>query len=510
MGASRRVRQLGKVYFVGAGPGDPGLITLRGVECLRIADAVLYDCLANPKLLTHTRQDAECISLGRHGRTRICSLEEITDRLVELAHEGKQVVRLKGGDPAVFARGAEEVAALRRAGVPYEIVPGVTAALAAASYVEVPITHREFSSVVSLIVGQEDASKSGELLDYSSLAAFPGTLVFYMGVTTAPRWATALLEGGKSPGTPVLIIRRATYPDQLTIRCQLDTVAETIARTHLRPPAIMVVGPVAALAPERGWFEARPLFGQSVLVTRPEHQAASLAELFTQQGADVKFQPAIQIQNLRDWSEVDRTLAALDQFDWLVFSSANGVRALLDRITTIGRDLRVLGGIHLAAIGPGTSACLRDYRLNVDLQPDRFQAEDLADSLAADADGKRFLLARASRGREVLAEQLRQAGGDVHQVVVYDSIDVDRPSPEITADLEAGRIDWITVTSSAIARSLDLLFGSLLMKTRLVSISPITTQTLRELGHEPTAEAEEATMPKLVEAVVRYGEQETG
>ena len=497
-------RQLGKVFFVGAGPGDPGLITVRGVECLRSADAVLYDCLANPRLLVHTRDQADCVCLGRHGQTRIWTLDEITSQLVELARAGKQVVRLKGGDPAVFARGAEEVAALQRAGIPYEIVPGVTSALAAASYVEVPITHRHMSSALGLIVGQENGNKPGAPLDYSRLASFPGTLIFYMGVTTAPRWASQLLQGGKPADTPVLIVRRATYPDQMTVHCALDQVAATIDRLNLRPPAVMIVGPVAARAPEHGWFESRPLFGQTVLITRPARQATALAELFERAGADPRLQPAIQIQKPRDWTAVDRAIATLDQFDWLVFSSANGVAVLLDRILQNGRDLRALGGLQLAAIGPGTTARLRDYHLHVDRQPERYQAEDLAAALAAEARGKRFLLARASRGREVLAERLAHAGGEVRQVVVYDSVDVEQPDPAVAQDLQAGKIHWITVTSSAIARSLDRLFGPDLARARLVSISPITTRTLRQLGHAPAAEAEEATMASLVRAVVQH------
>jgi len=500
----------GQVYFVGAGPGDPGLITVRGAECLQMADVVLYDSLANPELLKHAPSSAECICLGRHGKSRLWTMAEIVDRLVQEACAGKVIVRLKGGDPAVFARCAEEVEAVCRQGIAYEIVPGITSALAAASYLEVPITHRELSSALSLVVGQEKVGKLSPALDYGALGTFPGTLIFYMGVTSAARWTAELMRGGKSPETPVLIVRRATYADQKTLRCRLTDVAGVIDRQRLRPPAVIIVGPAVEHVPATSWFTARPLFGRTVLITRPAHQAGSLGAMFQSHGAAVRLQPAIEIQPPDDWRAVDQAIASMPSYDWVVFSSANGVQSLLDRVISVGRDLRILGGVQLAGIGPGTTARLHDYHLHVDRQPDRFQAEDLAASLVAEAPGKRFLLIRASRGREVLAEQLRQAGGEVAQVVVYNSIDVQQHDADIGADLAAGRIDWITVTSSAIARSLHRLFGDALNNARLVSISPLTTATLAELGCPPSAEAEAATMPSLVDAVVAQERREAG
>jgi uroporphyrinogen III methyltransferase/synthase len=491
----------GKVYLVGAGPGDPGLITLRGVECLRRADVVLYDYLVNPQMLRHARAGAELTCMGHHGHTRIWSQDEINERLIELARQGKTAVRLKGGDPAVFARGAEEVESLVQHGIPFEIVPGITAALAAGSCAGIPITHREFASAVALVTGQENTDKPRSSLDYEALARFPGTLVFYMGVTTAEIWTSALLAAGKPPTTPAAIVRRCSLADQQTILCTLGEVADRLVG-KVRPPVIVIVGEVTTLAPTMNWFEKRPLFGVTVMAARPAEQAAALADQLSELGARVLLQPAIEISDPPDWSPVDGALARLDQFDWLVFSSANGVRYLLDRLLATGRDTRALSHVQLAAVGPGTADELAKYHLITDLQPEEFRAEALAAALSGGAAGKRFLLARASRGREVLADELRGAGGHVEQIVVYSSTDVTAPDEENSRLLAAGKVDWIAVTSSAIARSLAAMFGEDLRKSRLVSISPVTSTTLRELGFQPAAEATDYTMSGVIEAIL--------
>jgi uroporphyrinogen III methyltransferase/synthase len=469
------------------------------MECLRRADLVLCDYLVNAAILRHAPPTAERISLGHHSRQ--WPQEEINARMVEAARAGKTVVRLKGGDPDVFGRSVEETEALRQAGIPFETVPGVTAALAAAGYVGIPITHAQYSSAVALVTGQERPGKQDSLLDYEALARFPGTLIFYMGVTSASRWTEGLVRGGKPPETPVAIVRRCSWNDQRTTHCTLKTTAAVIDQQKIRPPAVIVVGPVAALAPAATWFTARPLFGKRILVTRPRDQADELGQPLAELGAEVLYQPAIEIRPPADWGPVDAALNELDRYDWLVFSSANGVRWLLDRLCLTG-DLRRLGGVRLAAIGSGTAEELARYRLRADLVPREFRAEALAAELAEQASGKRFLLARASRGREVLAEQLAAAGAAVEQVVVYQSVDVERPDPEIAATLTAGRIDWITVTSSAIARSLARMFGPHLEQVPVASISPVTSETLRGLGCEPAVEATEYTMHGLIRAIL--------
>jgi uroporphyrinogen III methyltransferase/synthase len=334
------------------------------------------------------------------------------------------------------------------------------------------------------------------------LAAFPGTLIFYMGVTSAAEWSGALIAGGRQPETPVAIVRRCTWSDQETIRCTLATVVETISARQLRPPAIFVVGDVVDLAPARSWFAQRPLCGVRVLVTRPSEQVHELRDRLAALGAEVLAQPGIEIGPPADWAPVDAALGRLDQYDWLVFSSGNGVRYLLDRLLALGGDLRRLAPLKLAAIGPGTAAELANYHLKADLVPAEYRAEALAEALLQAGGGRRFFLARADRGRQVLPERLAAAGAAVDQVVLYSTVEATQADPAILAALEAGQIDWVTVTSSAIARSLSALLGRALGRSRLASISPVTSAVLRGLGYQPAAEATEYTMAGLVAAIV--------
>ena len=497
---------VGTVYLVGAGPGDPGLITLRGVECLRRADIVLYDFLVNPAILQHVARQAELVCLGRHGHGRIMSQQEVNERLVVEARRGRTVVRLKGGDPAIFARGAEEVEALVAADIPYEVVPGITAALAAGSYAGIPLTHRHLASAVAFVTGQQcrenDADLDDTRLDYSRLAQFPGTLVFYMGVTTASEWSRALIEAGKSAATPAAVIRRCSWSDQTIRHCTLGKIPDVLAPGKMRPPVIVILGPVTELADRLDWFAKRPLYGSQVLVTRPRDQAAAMISQLTELGANVLLQPAIEISDPDDWQPVDTAIENLPSYDWLIFSSANGVRFFLDRLLASPYDVRRLGGVQLAAIGPATADELQRYKLRADLQPDEYRAEALATALGDNVSGKRVLLARASRGREVLAEQLAAASATVEQIVVYQSSDVTEADEQIVADMRAGKIDFTTVTSSAIARSLVQLFGDDLRKTRLITISPLTSDTLRQIGHEAAGEALEYTTDGVMDAVL--------
>jgi uroporphyrinogen III methyltransferase/synthase len=499
----------GRVFLIGAGPGDPSYITLRGVACLARADVILYDYLVNPAILKHARPDAELICLGQHGRTRIWSQEEVNAELVALAQAGKQVARLKSGDSTIFARVAEELQTLTEAGIPYEIVPGITAALAAGSCAGIPLTHRDFASAVALITGHENDTKESTSLDYEALARFPGTLVFYMGVTTAQHWTSALIAAGKPPETPAALVRRCSFSDQRTILCRLDEVVARMTQPEkMRPPVIVVVGEVTQFSSTYSWFEQRPLFGRRVVVTRPLDQCEALAGPLAELGAEVLSEPAIRIEPPADSAPLDAALEQLASFDWIVFSSANGVRMLLERLLALGRDLRSLAHPRLAAIGPGTAEELTRYHLRADLVPaDDYRAESLVSALVGptgdQAAGKNFLLVRASRGREVLSAGLTAAGGRVEQVVAYRSDDVREPDARVAALLAEGKIDWVTVTSSAIARSLVALHGESLRRTKLVSISPITTATLAELGYTVAAEASEYTMPGVVAAILQ-------
>jgi uroporphyrinogen III methyltransferase/synthase len=363
------------------------------------------------------------------------------------------------------------------------------------------------ASAVAFVTGQQyhenDADLDNTPLDYRRLAQFPGTLVFYMGVTTAPEWSRALIDAGKSADTPAAVIRRCSWSDQVVRHCTLGEISDVLAPGAMRPPVIVILGPVTEVAEALDWFAKRPLYGRQVLVTRPRDQAASMISQLTELGANVLLQPAIEITDPDDWQPVDEAIENLPSYDWLIFSSANGVRFFLDRLLASQYDVRRLGSVRLAVVGPATAEELQRYKLRADLQPDEYRAEALAAALGADVSQRRVLLARASRGREVLAEQLTAAGATVDQIVVYRSSDVTEADEQIVANMRAGKIDFTTVTSSAIARSLVQLFGDDLRKTHLVTISPLTSETLGEQGHEAAGEALEYTTDGVIDALLR-------
>ena len=501
------LHSVGRVLLVGAGPGDPGLLTLHGARRLGQADIVLYDYLASDLLLDHAPENAVRICLGRHGVGKIWTQAEINERMVAEALAGKTVVRLKGGDPGVFGRLAEEIAACQSAGVPYEIVPGVTTAVAAGAFAGVTITDRDRASCVAFVTGHERAGKeASEQLDFEQLAKFPGTLVVYMAVTHAADWSQRLMDGGKSPETPVALVRRCSLPDQTTIDCTLGEVATVLAPGAVRPPLVAIVGEVASRDSATDWFAARPLFSKTVLVTRPRQQAASLIERFTELGARVLVQPAIEIGPPEDWALVDKAIDCLSDFDCVVFSSRNGVEAFLGRLYEKGLDARQFGSAKIAAVGPATTEALAAWRLCTDIQPEEYRAEALAEALVEsmlpDVAGKRVLLVRASRGREVLFEKLSAAGAEVEQVVAYESRDVTEVDATILAELRAGEIDWVTATSSATAASLLRLFGTDLSRAQVAAISPLTAAVLEKAGMPATVVATEFTAGGLVDAIL--------
>lgn len=500
---------VGSVHLVGAGPGDPGLITVRAVQCLQSADLVLYDYLANAALVDHTRDGADLIRLGRHDQGRTMTPEEICDVMVEAALEGKRVVRLKGGDPSIFARGGDEADACRAAGVPFEIVPGITSGLATAAYAEIPLTHFEDASAVALITGHErdDKEDRGEShLDYEALAAFPGTLVFYMGVKWAGRWSEALMKHGKSPDTPVAIVQWCSRARQQTVKCTLGTVVQVIGEKGLRPPSLFVVGKVVDHAPALSWFQERPLFGTTVLVAGSKRTSSKLRQRLSVLGAEVLTQAAIRIAPPRDWTATDAVLDRMDEYDWIVFTSGNGVDGFLDRVFQKGGDARSLGRVRLAALGKGTAERLSHYHLKADLIPERVDPAALARDLVADAPGGAFLLARAADDRPLLADELEESGAAVDQIPVYRTLEIKDPNQDVADALNAGEVAWITVTSSPTARSLAQLYGEALKSAKIVSISPLTSATLRDLGFEPTIEATPHTVDGMIEALQGGGD----
>jgi uroporphyrinogen III methyltransferase/synthase len=483
------------------------LLTLRAVECLAQADLVVYDKLVPPRLLEHAPPSAEHLCVADLSDCHAERYGPVTRTLIDAALSGRRVVRLKGGDPFLFGRGAEEAEALRRAGVPYEVVPGVTAALGAAC-AGIPLTHRAHASAVAFVTGHENPAKPESLLDWDALARFPGTLVFYMGMARLGRIIASLTEHGKAPATPAAVIHWCTTGEQQTVEAPLAELPAAVLRAGVAAPALIVVGAVVALRPHLAWFERRPLFGKRVLVTRPRRQAGELVRRLELLGAVPFVLPAVDVGPPADWAPVDRALAALPEFQWVVFTSANGVHGLLGRLRATGRDLRALGGVRLAAIGPATAEALRGYHLEPDLVPAEYRSEALAAALGERAAGQAVLLARADRGRELLRDELGRVAR-VEQVAVYSQVDaVDAASPVLDC-LRRGEIDYVTLTSSNIARALMRALDDVCRRrlqsgeVKLVSISPVTSAAVRELGLPVAAEATEYTVPGLVAALVR-------
>lgn len=498
--------RLGMVYLIGAGPGDPGLITVRGAELIGRADAILYDGLANEALLAYAAEHADKICVGKHGHGGMWSQSQIDGEVIRLAKMGKSVARLKGGDTAIFARTAEEVDRLIEEGIPYEIVPGITAALAVSAYTGIPLTHRDWSSAVALITGRlqpadgsEDAEES---LDWGSLAKFPGTLVLYMGVTTASHWSNKLIEAGKPASTPVAMVRRCSWANQQVIRCELGTVADTIASMPgLRPPVISIVGEVIQLAKTMDWFSARPWFGKKVWVTSPEHTAGTLSKKFAELGAEVLQYPVMNIEPPADWQAVDNALNELDRFDWIVFSSVFGVEGFFERLRTVGKDGRCLHRSKIAAVGSGTAAAIAKYSIHCDMVPQVAGADSLAELLIHECKEKQFLFVRNPDGETSAMIRLESAGAVVTRLHVYRQTPASTLPAGWLRTFEAEEVDAITATSRNIASHAVALLGELSQKQKWLSLSPAITARLHELGCDNVQTARNPSFDALVELI---------
>jgi len=504
------VTEIGTVYLVGAGPGDPGLITLKGRHCLQHADLVLYDGLVNPLILRHTKAEAARTCRTKTVTGKRLDQEEINRRLIAAARDGKTVVRLKGGDPFIFGRGGEEAQALAAAGIPFEVVPGITAATAAGAYAGLSLTHRDTASQVVFVTGHEDPRKSDPAVDYRLLAEFPGTLVFYMGLNRLEAIVESLMQNGKPAEVSSCVISRATLPVQRIVDAPLNQIAERVRTAELHAPSLFIVGEVVSERATIDWFERLPLFGKRVGITRPEHQAEPAMTRCLELGAEPVLLPAIEIHPPETWDAVDAVLSRVAEMDWLIFTSANGVQFFLNRLWETGRDARHLGDVKIACIGPSTAETLQSYHLRADVVPDTYRAEALAGTLLEEhpLSGKRVLWPRASRGRDVLPEMLTAAGANFEQVIVYRHVDVDRLPEETRRLIERGELDWIGLSSPAIARSVQSLLpeaaSSMIGATiKLASISPVTTAAANEAGLPISAEAEQHTWDGIFEAIVR-------
>ncbi|MEO1993754.1 MAG: uroporphyrinogen-III C-methyltransferase [Planctomycetaceae bacterium] len=501
--------QPGTVYLVGSGPGDPGLITVRGLECLRQADLVLYDGLVNPLLLLHTSADTERTCRVRSPAGHTLNQEEINNRLIAAARSGRTVVRLKGGDPFIFGRGSEEAAALRAAGIAYEVIPGITAATAAGAYTEIPLTHRKHASAVAFVTGHEDPDKSHTAVDYGQLAQFPGTLVFYMGLHRLDRIVEALVSNGQDPQTPAAVISRATTSAQETVSSTLSEIVGAVRSAKLRPPSLIVVGPCALRHDRVSWFEQRPLIGLRIGIPRAIGQAAPTVERVVGRGGQPVLMPTIEIAPVADWTGVDQSIRDLPSTDWLVFTSSNGVDHYLSRIRSMGLDARQLSNVRIATIGPSTAQALERYGLSSDLTPDAHRAESLAESLVPHVSGRRVIWPKADRGREVLAPALTAAGAHVEQVVVYHNQDVVDWPEDVQHLLDRGELDWIGLSSPSIARGVQRLMKpetreQLGRTLHLASISPVTTAAATDAGLVVSAEARDFTWDGILDAIEEF------
>ncbi|MBN2133718.1 MAG: uroporphyrinogen-III C-methyltransferase [Sedimentisphaerales bacterium] len=497
----------GIVYLVGAGPGDPGLITCRGRDLLPLADCIIYDHLVSPNLLTQLRTDAERVYVGKQAGRHTLAQDEINRLLVEKASGGLTVVRLKGGDPFVFGRGGEEALALTAAGIPFEVVPGVTAAVAAAAYAGIPVTHRGLASEVAFITGHEDPSRDDSHIDWPSLARWQGTLAFYMGVRNLPSICEALQRHGMASDTPAALIAWGTTARQRTLVADLATLAGRAQEEGFTPPAVAVIGRVVSLREQLAWFERRPLFGRRIVVTRARAQASDLAAWLTALGADVLECPTIRIEPPEDPGCLLDAARRVCDFDWLILTSVNGVDAVFGALARLELDARHLAHTRVCAIGPATAERLAAHGIRPDLVPERYLAEGILE--AFDRTGslvdKKFLLARADLARADLADGLAQRGAHVEQVVAYRTAVEALDRTTLEGALTEDAIDWFTFAS---ASTVNNLMGTLDLrrfpdkKFRIASIGPITSATILEHGLKVQAEAVEHTIPGLVQAIV--------
>ena len=502
-----------KVYLVGAGPGDPGLITVKGKECIQSADVIIYDYLAHPSLLKYARKSAELIYVGKKGGDHTLSQDQINDLLVEKAKPGTTVTRLKGGDPYIFGRGGEEAEVLMQNGISFEIVPGVTSAIAAPAYAGIPLTHRDYTSTVAFVTGHEDPTKDESSIDWASLAKGIGTLVFFMGVKNLPNIIRQLTANGKPKDTPVALVRWGTTPRQVTVSGTLENIVDRVKAAGLKAPAIIVVGEVVGLRDTLKWFEDRPLLGKRIVVTRARQQASDLIKYLTDLGAECLECPTIKIMPPEDEAPLKQAIQNLANYDWIVFTSVNGVAYFFEYLFADHRDVRALNQLRTAAIGPATAKRLLEFGLKSDIVPETYRAESVVEAFSKeDIKNKKILLPRAAEARPVLPVELNKMGADVDEVSAYQTIkDLDNAEALING-LEEKTIDMVTFTSSSTVKNFKALlpvdkFKQLIKGISVASIGPITTDTAKELGLTVDITAAEFTIPGLCDAILNYYEK---
>lgn len=504
--------KMGKAYLVGAGPGDPSLITIRGMEILKRAEVVIYDYLAGTQLLRYVPKDAEFIYAGKKGGVKHThTQDEINAMLVDRVQNGKRVVRLKGGDPFIFGRGGEELEELVKAGLPFEAVPGVTSASAAATFAGVPITHRAYTSSVAFITGHENPDKKESNIAWDKISTGVGTLVFYMGIKNLPSITANLMKHGRDPKTPVAVVRWASRPNQRSVVGTLDTIADIVISEGIKPPALTIVGDVVNLRETINWYEKRPLFGKTIVVTRTREQASELVHLLEENGAKCTEFATISLHPPDSWDELDSALAKIDQFQWIVFTSINAIHAFFGRLYEKSRDVRALANCKVAAVGRVTDECLRTYGLVSDLLPEKFTGEGMAEAMEQfGVSGAKILIPRALKAREVLPERLTKAGAQVTIVPVYQNKLPEEVDTNMRAKIANKDVDMVTFTSSSTVTNFVEMLGvkdkadlqDVMSGIRIAAIGPITAKTVEEVGLTVDVQPDTYTIPAMVDAIV--------
>lgn len=500
----------GMVYLVGAGPGDYRLISMKAVDCLKMADVVVYDRLADDRILRWAPEDAEYIYVGKASSNHTMKQEDINQLLVDKAKEGKCVVRLKGGDPFVFGRGGEEGLLLRKNNLPFEIVPGITSAISVPAYAGIPVTHRAVATSFAVVTGHEDPTKGKSNMRWEHLATGVDTLVFLMGVANLPHITSKLIENGRSADTPAAVIRWGTKPEQRTLITTVGKAAEDVAKNGIKPPAIFIVGEVVKLRDSLQWFDnlsQRPLFGKRILVTRARSQASKLTAKLENLGAEVLEAPAISMADPADnYAALDKAIDHVADYHWLIFTSANGVGRFFARLFKAGKDARALGYTKIAAIGSATAEKLKQYGLVADVIPQEYRAEGVVEALKGKLPPHaKILIPRAEEAREVLPDTLREMGAEVEVAPAYRTVCGQVDGEALAAELKEGRIDMVTFTSSSTVKNLVNIIGSaeVLKGVKTACIGPVTADTAKSLGIEPDIIAKEYTIDGLVEAICK-------
>lgn len=500
----------GMVYLVGAGPGDPGLITVKGLRCIESADVLIYDYLAAKTFLSHAGPQCECIYVGKKGGDHTLSQDGINQLIVDKARTGKIVTRLKGGDPFIFGRGGEEAEILVDACIPFEVVPGVTSAIAGPAYAGIPLTHRQFTSTLAFVTGHEDPAKTESSINWKALADGIGTLVFFMGVKNLPHIVERLCENGRSPDTPAALVRWGTTPRHRTVTGTLNNIVERATKAGIKAPALIVVGEVVKLRDSLEWFEKRPLLGKRIVVTRARAQASDLVDRLMNLGAECIECPTIKVIEPDSWQPLDRAIADIKKYNWLVFTSVNGVQFFFKRLFHLGLDSRALGHVRTAAIGPATAKCLGQYGINTDILPRTYQAESVVEAFAKEAvQGQKVLLPRAKEARAILPQELNRMGATVDEITTYQTIQAVDGQEDLIHALEKGDIDMITFTSSSTVHNFKMLLAQsdiqqMMSGVTIACIGPITADTAQKLDFKTDIVAQSFTIKGLCDAITNF------